>query len=68
MTWLLLLVFTNPVEGFDRAYLLNTFDTYEDCQSERDRIGFDMAEAYPDDNSAVVVCAAVEPGGGKSGV
>jgi len=45
--WLLLMVLLAPANGLDSSYLLNKFDTQEECQTERNRIGFDMAEAYP---------------------
>ena len=41
--WVLLMVLLDS----NNTYLLNTFDTAEECQVERNRIGFEMAEAYP---------------------
>jgi len=50
--WVLLMVLLNS----EQAYRLNTFDTKEECQTERNRIGFDMAEAYPYERDFVIVC------------
>ena len=51
-----MMVLLNPVSGMDRNYLLNTFDTVEECQAERNRIGFEMAEAYPYERDFIIVC------------
>ena len=37
-------------------FLLETFSTAEDCQVERNRIGFEMAAAYPYDRDFVIAC------------
>jgi hypothetical protein len=54
--WLLLMVLLAPPVGVNRATVLNIFETYEDCQPERNRIGFEMAESYPHDNDFRIVC------------
>jgi hypothetical protein len=54
--WLLLIVLLTAVPGVNRATILNTFATYEACQPERDRVGFEMAEAYPGENDFLIVC------------
>jgi hypothetical protein len=54
--WFLLIVLLTPPLGFDRATVLNSFETYEDCKPERDRIGFEMAENYPYENDFRIVC------------
>jgi len=56
--FLLLMVLLNvaPIPGMERTYLLNTFDTAEECQVERNRIGFDMAEAYPYERDFLITC------------
>jgi hypothetical protein len=50
------MVLLNVVPGLDKSTVLNTFSTVEECQIERDRIGFAMAEAYPYDRDFVIVC------------
>jgi len=50
------MVLLNVVPGLDKSTVLNTFSTVEECQSERDRIGFAMAEAYPYERDFVIVC------------
>ena len=54
--WVLLIVLLAPPSGIDRVTVLNTFATYEDCQPERNRVGFEMAESYPYDSDFRIVC------------
>lgn len=54
--WFLLIILLAPPSGIDRATVLNIFETYETCRPERDRVGFEMAESYPYDNSFRIVC------------
>lgn len=54
--WFLLIILLTSPPGIDRTTVLNTFATYEDCQPERDRIGFAMAESYPYENDFRIVC------------
>jgi len=54
--WLLLMVLLNVVSGFNTSTVLNTFATSEECQNERNRIGFAMAEAYPYERDFVIAC------------
>lgn len=54
--WFLLIVLLAPPSGINRETVLNTFATYEDCQPERNRIGFEMAESYPYENDFRIVC------------
>ncbi len=54
--WLLLIILLTPLPGTNRVTVLNTFATYEECQPERNRIGFEMAESYPYENDFRVVC------------
>lgn len=54
--WLLLIVLLNVVPGFAQNTLLNTYTTAEECERERNRVGYDMAEAYPYERDFVIVC------------
>jgi len=54
--WLLLMVLLNVVPGLDKNTVLNMFATAEECQIERNRIGFAMAEAYPHERDFVIIC------------
>lgn len=57
--WYLVLVLLAPVDGFDRVTLLNPehpFHTEGDCQVERDRVGFAMADAYPYERDFFIAC------------
>ena len=52
--WLLIIILLNIVPGLDKVMVLNTFATSEECQSERNRIGFEMAAAYPHERDFVI--------------
>jgi len=54
--WFLLIVLLAAVPGVSRVTVLNTFSTYEACQPERNRVGFEMAESYPGENDFLIVC------------
>lgn len=54
--WLLIMVLLNNVPGLDKIMVLQTYATSEECQSERNRVGFDMAAAYPNDRDFVIAC------------
>jgi hypothetical protein len=54
--WLLIIVLLNIVPGLDKTVVLNTFTTSEECQKERDRVGFEMAKAYPNDRDFEIAC------------
>ena len=54
--WLLVIVLLNIVPGLNNVTVLNTFATAEECQIERNRIGFEMAAAYPNERDFVIAC------------
>jgi hypothetical protein len=54
--WLLVIILLNIVPGLERVTVLNAFATSEECQIERNRIGFEMAKAYPNERDFVVAC------------
>ena len=54
--WLLIMILLNTVPGLEKISVLNTFTTSEECQSERNRIGFEMAAAYPYERDFVMAC------------
>ena len=54
--WLLVIVLLNTVPGLDRIMKLETYATAQECQSERNRIGYEMAAAYPYDRDFVIAC------------
>jgi len=54
--WLLVIVLLNIVPGLNKVTVLNTFPTAEECQVERNRIGFEMAAAYPNERDFVIAC------------
>ena len=54
--WLLVIVLLNNVPGLDKMIKLETYATSEECQIERNRIGFEMAAAYPNERDFVIAC------------
>ena len=54
--WLLVIVLLNTVPGLDKIMKLETFATSEECQIERNRIGYEMAAAYPYERDFVIAC------------
>jgi hypothetical protein len=56
LMWLLVIILLNIVPGLERVTVLNTFATSEECQIERNRIGFEMAKAYPNERDFVIAC------------
>ncbi|MBY0248198.1 MAG: hypothetical protein K2Q17_11080 [Nitrospiraceae bacterium] len=58
--WLLVIVLLAAPIGIRPVTVLNTFETYEDCKPERDRVGFAMAESYPYENTFRIVCQLQE--------
>jgi hypothetical protein len=52
--WLLLIIFLNPPIMTQQA--LQRFDTAQECQKERNRIGYEMAAAYPWTHDFDIVC------------
>lgn len=54
--WLLLMILLNDVPGISKVTVLRTFATYQECQVERNRVGFEMAEAYPNERDFVIAC------------
>jgi hypothetical protein len=54
--WLLIMVLLNNVPGLDKIMVLQTYATSEECRIERNRVGFDMAAAYPNERDFVIAC------------
>jgi uncharacterized protein (DUF1684 family) len=54
--WVLIIIFLTSSPDITRVAELNTFATYEECQPERNRIQFAMAESYPHDSDFRIVC------------
>jgi hypothetical protein len=54
--WLLLIVVFSAVQGLDNSMVLNRFATSQECQTERNRVGFEMAAAYPYDRDFIITC------------
>ena len=53
---MLCLVLLAQVQGFDTVYMLADNLTYEQCLDERNRVGWEMAEAYPHEADFRIVC------------
>jgi hypothetical protein len=58
--WLLVIVLLVAPAGISRVTVLNSFASYEECKPERDRIGFAMAESYPQENTFRIECTLRE--------
>ena len=54
--WMLVIILLNTVPGISPVTLLQTYPTSQECYSERDRIGDEMAKAYPDDHDFEIAC------------
>ena len=54
--WLLVMILLNDVQGLDKVVVLNTYATSQECQNERNRVGYEMAEAYPYERDFVIAC------------
>jgi hypothetical protein len=54
--WVLIIILLNSAPGMDKVTVLQTYATSEECQTERKRVGFEMAEAYPYDRDFVIAC------------
>jgi len=54
--WMLVIVLLNTVPGISTVTLLQTYPTSQECHSERDRIGYEMAETYPNERDFVIAC------------
>lgn len=54
--WLLVIVLLSNVPGLEKMIKLETYTTSEECQIERNRIGYEMAAAYPNERDFVIAC------------
>ena len=54
--WFLIIVLLNVVPGIDKVAVLNVYATSQECQIERNRLGYEMAEAYPYERDFVIAC------------
>jgi hypothetical protein len=54
--WILVIVLLSSMPGLDKIMRLETYVTAQECQTERNRIGFEMAAAYPYDRDFVIAC------------
>jgi len=56
--WVLILILlnVNGVPGLRNITVLQTYATSQECLQERDRIGDEMAVAYPEDHDFVLAC------------
>ena len=54
--WFLLMILLTEVPGISRVTVLHTYATAQECLVERNRIGYEMAEAYPTDQDYTIAC------------
>ena len=50
------MILLNDVPGLNKMMVLNTYATSQECQIERNRVGYEMAEAYPYERDFVIAC------------
>jgi hypothetical protein len=54
--WMLIIILLNSVPGITSVTVLQTYATSQECQSERNRVGYEMAAAYPNERDFVIAC------------
>ncbi|HXV67653.1 MAG TPA: hypothetical protein VD738_01915 [Nitrospira sp.] len=54
--WILIIVLLNTVPGINRITVLQTYATSQECQIERNRVGYEMAAAYPYERDFMIAC------------
>jgi hypothetical protein len=54
--WMLVIILLNTVPQITTVTVLQTYATSQECQSERNRVGYEMAEAYPYERDFVIAC------------
>jgi hypothetical protein len=54
--WMLVIVLLDAVPGIPTVTVLQTYPTSQECRSERERIGDEMAKAYPDERDFEISC------------
>jgi len=53
---MLVIILLNAVPGLSQVIVLQTFTISQECQSERNRVGHEMAEAFPDERDFEIAC------------
>lgn len=51
-----MMVLLAPPEGFSHSVLLNTYNTEQECMDARNYVGWEMAEAYPNEFDFRITC------------
>lgn len=56
--WFLIMVLLNmnDIPGLDKIIVLQTYATSQECQIERNRVGYEMAAAYPYERDFMIAC------------
>jgi hypothetical protein len=54
--WMLVIILLNTVPQITTVTVLQTYSTSQECQNERNRVGYEMAEAYPYERDFVIAC------------
>jgi hypothetical protein len=54
--WMLVIILLNTVPQIITVTVLQTYATSQECQSERNRVRYEMAEAYPYERDFVIAC------------
>jgi hypothetical protein len=54
--WMLVIILLNTVPQITTVTVLQTYSTSQECQNERNRVGYEMAEVYPYERDFVIAC------------
>jgi hypothetical protein len=54
--WMLVIILLNTVPQMSTVTVLQTYATSQECWNERNRVGYEMAEAYPYERDFVIAC------------
>lgn len=54
--WILIIILLTEVPALSKITVLGTYASAQECQMERNRVGFEMAEAYPYERDFVIAC------------
>jgi hypothetical protein len=52
----MIIILLTEVPALSKITVLRTYASAQECQMERNRVGFEMAEAYPYERDFVIAC------------
>lgn len=54
--WSLVIMLLIALPGVSRVTVLHDYPTWDECQVERNRVGYEMAAAYPYERDFMIAC------------